>query len=138
MNKITQKIILSFAIVALGLAGYFYYQLYKIKQDPNAQAVAEAKTLVAKVSRLAVLPEGTPEVVTVLDPEALKDQSFFDGSVKGDKVLIYAQAKKAFLYSVSLKKIINITTLNPDAIGQKVQNQTIQTEPTIQTEAKKN
>jgi len=101
------------AILALALAGYFYSQVRVLKTNPQAVAQQEVDALVAKVSKLVVLPAGeTPTVATVSDPEALKDQPFFALSVKGDKVLIYAQAKKAILYSVTLNKIIDVAPLN--------------------------
>ena len=100
-------------IIAIALAGYFYYELYKLRQNPQTQAEQEVKDLTARVGRLAVLPTGeTPTIATVSDPEALKDQPFFANAVKGDKVLIYAQAKKAYLYSVVLDKIIDVAPLN--------------------------
>ncbi len=106
------KIAIIIAVLAIGAAGYFYYQLYKMKQDPNATARREATELVAKVSKLVVLPEEVPTVATVSDTEALKDQAFFKNAKQGDKVLIYAQAKKAILYSVELNKILEVAPLN--------------------------
>lgn len=109
----SSKIAIIIAILAIGAAGYFYYELYKMKQDPNAQARKEVNTLVAKVSKLVVLPEGeTPTVATVSDVEALKEQVFFKNAQQGDKVLIYAQARKAVLYSVELNKILEVAPLN--------------------------
>lgn len=105
------------ALLALALAGYFYYQLSLVKQNPQVVAQEETADLVAKVSKLVALPEGeTPTIATVADPEALKDQAFFALAQKGDKVLIYAQAKKAILYSVTMNKILEIAPLN---IGDK-------------------
>lgn len=110
--------ILAIAILASALAGYFYYQLYLIKQNPQIVSQEETADLVNKVSALIVLPEGeTPTIATVSDPEALKDQIFFAQAEKGDKVLIYAQAKKAILYSVTLNKILEVAPLN---IGEKI------------------
>lgn len=110
------KLAVIIAVLAIGAAGYFYYELYKMKQDPAAQARKEAMELVSKVSKLVVLPEGeVPTIATVSDPEALKSQTFFSGAVQGDKVLIYAEAKKAILYSVSQNKILEVAPLN---IGQ--------------------
>ena len=101
------------AVVAIIAAGYLYSQVRVLKQNPQAVAQKEVADLVAKVGRLVVLPEGeSPTVATVSDPEALKDQAFFAKAVQGDKVLIYAQAKKAVLYSVSLKKVIDVAPLN--------------------------
>lgn len=101
------------AIVALGLAGYFYSQVRTLKQDPQALAQKEVALFVDKIGKLLVLPaDETPTLATVSDPEALKDQAFFAGAQKGDKVLIYAGAKKAILYSVTLNKVIDVAPLN--------------------------
>ena len=101
------------AVVALALAGYFYSQIRTLKQDPQILAQKEVAELVAKVGKLVVLPaDETPTVATVSDPEALKDQAFFASAQKGDKVLIYAEAKKAILYSVVMNKIIDVAPLN--------------------------
>src|SRR5437773_9402672 len=106
-QRIFQVIVPVIAVAALLLAGYFYMQVRKLEQNPQAVAQQESNDLIAKVSKLIVLPSGeAPTVATVSDPEALKDQPFFASAHKGDKVLIYAQAKKAILYSVALNKII--------------------------------
>jgi hypothetical protein len=100
-------------LVAIVAAGYFYWQLRELKMNPQAVAEKEAQALVAKVGRLIVLPEGeTPTVATVSDPQALKDQVFFAKASAGDKVLIFTTAKKAFLYSVTLNKILEVAPLN--------------------------
>lgn len=113
------------AVCSIVLAGYFYYQLHIAKQNPEAAIQKETTELVNKISQLIVLPEGeTPTLATVSDPEALKDQAFFANAQKGDKVLIYAQAKKAVLYSVTLDKILEVAPLN---IGDK----TIKNSPSV-------
>ncbi len=100
-------------IVLLATSIYFGYQYYILSQDPQAAAQSEVKRLVSEVSRLVVLPEGeTPTVATVSDPEALKAQPFFSGSLKDDKVLIYTKAQKAILYRPSINKIIQIAPIN--------------------------
>lgn len=112
-NKFMRITVPVIAVVAILLAGYFYMQVRDLKKDPNLAAQKEAVALVEKVGKLIVLPAGEiPTVAIVSDPEALKDQPFFANAVKGDKVLIYAEAKKAVLYSVSMNKIIDVAPLN--------------------------
>ncbi len=112
-QKIIDRLVLLIAVVAVAAAAYFYYNWNLLRQNPQAVAQQETTELVAKIGRLVVLPaEEVPTIATVSDPEALKDQTFFANSQKGDKVLIYAQAKKAVLYSVSLNKILGIAPLN--------------------------
>lgn len=101
------------AIIAILLAVFFYYKYYQLQKNPVVASQQEVQSLVAKVGKLVLLPEGeTPTIATVSDPEALKDQPFFTNAVKGDKVLIYPQAKKAILYSVSMNKVIETAPLN--------------------------
>lgn len=101
------------AVVALLLAVFFYYKYYQLQKNPVVASQQEVQSLVAKVGKLVLLPEGeTPTIATVSDPDALKDQTFFAKAVKGDKVLIYPQAKKAILYSVSMNKVIETAPLN--------------------------
>lgn len=112
-QRVYRVIIPVIAILAIAAAGYFYWQVRILKQDPQVVAQQEVASLVAKVGRLVVLPaDETPTVATVSDPEALKDQAFFAKAEKGDKVLIYTTAKKAILYSVTMNKIIDVAPLN--------------------------
>jgi hypothetical protein len=65
------------------------------------------------VGLLIVLPKNeTPTIATVSDPSVLKNQAFFVDAKKGDKVLIYTNAKKAILYDPVIKKIINVAPVN--------------------------
>ncbi len=135
-QKFMSVIVPVIAVVALILAGSFYMQLKKLKQTPQAQAQVEAAELTAKVGRLIVLPAGeTPTIATVSDPAALKDQAFFANAQKGDKVLIYAQAKKAILYSPTLNKIIDVAPLN---IGANATTNSVTPPATTSTTTKKN
>lgn len=112
-QKVIYRVVILIAVVAVVFGAYFFYQWRLIKQNPQAVVQQEVNDLVAKVSRLIVLPTSeVPTVATVSDLTALKDQAFFVNAQKGDKVLIYAQAKKAILYSVSLNKIIDVAPLN--------------------------
>jgi hypothetical protein len=99
-------------LAALAAAGYLYYQNQMLRSNPQNAAQKEVTELVSKVSKLIVLPNEAPTVATVSDPEKLKDQAFFASAEKGDKVLIYTQAKKAYLFSVRLNKILEVAPLN--------------------------
>jgi hypothetical protein len=106
--------IIAVLLIIGGMAGttyYFYNKYQKVKKDPNIISQEETTWLVEKVSKLMVLPFGTPTVATVLDKEKLKDQAFFNNSENGDKILVFMDAKKAILYRPSLNKIIEISPL---------------------------
>ena len=102
-------------LIVLGTGGYFLYQKTQNQTSTNPQQSAqeEIKKLVAEVGNLIALPEGEdPTVATVSDVDKLKNQPFFAKAKNGDKVLIYTQSRKAYLYDPSSKKIIEVAPLN--------------------------
>ncbi|KKT35428.1 MAG: hypothetical protein UX12_C0031G0009 [Candidatus Collierbacteria bacterium GW2011_GWC1_45_47] len=99
----------------------YYYNSYhslktevaQLKLDPQEKAKAETKALVAQVSKLVVLPTGEePVVATVTDKEKLKDQPVFEKAENGDKILIYGNAKKAYIYSPSKNVVVDVIPVN--------------------------
>ena len=122
MNKINKCIVVLgiVTIASLGSASYFFNKYQQIKANPQKIAQDEVKALVAKVGQLVVLPEGEdPTVATVSHPEKLKDQAFFAHAKKGDKVLIYAQAKRAYLYDPVANKLVDVAPINIGAATDK-------------------
>lgn len=107
------SVLLGFLLLLVGVAaGNYYYQYQLVKNDPQKVVQEESQALVAAVSKLIVLPEGEqPTIATVSDPEALKGQAFFAKAKKGDKVLIYTNARKAILYDPVAQKIVEVAPL---------------------------
>ena len=109
---------LFFAVAALfilsaGLAIYFFFQVRSLRANPQQVAEKEVQAIVARVGKLMVLPQDEiPTMATILDPAELVDQPFFASAQKGDKVLLYTNAKKAILYSPSQDKIIDVAPVN--------------------------
>ena len=120
LNKIREyakqhvlTILAAVVFVSFGSVYYFYGEYSTLKQNPNKLTQEETIKLVAKVSKLIVLPEGEiPTIATVADPEKLQSQPFFAKAKKGDKVLIYANAKRAILYDVEGNKILEVAPIN--------------------------
>lgn len=112
----------------------FYRQSAKLKQDPQKAAQESTQELVAKVSKLIVLPAGeTPTVATVTDPTKLKaEQPFFANATMGDKVLIYTGARKAYMYNPTKNIIVEVA---PVSIGNPAP--AAQQQPVAPTEAPK-
>jgi hypothetical protein len=106
-------VMLVIIITSLLFGGYFYYQFRKLKSNPNAQVEKEAQDLLSQVAKIYLIPTGEePTIATVSDPNALKNQSFFTQSQKGDKVLIFTKAGRAVLYRPSIDKIIETAPIN--------------------------
>ena len=81
----------------------------------NAEAAQEAADVIKAVGELIMLPEDEePTVATVTDPTKLKDQAFFANAKTGHKVLIYTQARKAFLYDPEANKLVEVAPITTD------------------------
>ncbi len=89
-----------------------YGQIKALKSDPAYTASKETASLIAAVGRLMVLPDETPTIATVDDMDKLKGQAFFANAKKGDKVLIFTNAKKAVLYDPVADKIVESAPLS--------------------------
>ncbi len=105
------------AIVGLGIYQYVRLrkELAELRNNPQKiqeLARSEQKTLIEKIGKLITLPiDEQPTIATVTDSERLKNQPFFAKALNGDKVLLYANAKKAILYRPSVDKIIEVAPI---------------------------
>ena len=111
-SKKTLAILMAVIVVLFITSAVLLMQYLQIKADPQKAAAAEIQKLVATVGQLILLPSETPTVATVVDPAQLKDQAFFANATKGDKLLIYTNAKKAILYDPVQNKIIEVAPIN--------------------------
>jgi hypothetical protein len=104
------------ALVGVGGVGYQKYSaLQKENQrlaNPQAAAEDEANRLKQEVGALIELPNENPTIATVVDVEKLKNQTFFANAQNGDRVLLFASAKKAVLYRPTTKKIVEVAPIN--------------------------
>lgn len=76
----------------------------------------DAGNVIAAVNKLILLPtDEEPTIATVSDPSKLSDQPFFNNSKVGDKVLIYQKARKAYLYSVTDNRLVDVA---PITVGE--------------------
>jgi hypothetical protein len=106
-------LIFLFFLIVAGIALGFFYKSDLSYKNPELVAESESRTLAEAVGKLIVLPtDELPTIATVSDPEALKDQVFFAEAKRGDKVLIFTNAKKAILYDPVANKIVNVAPVN--------------------------
>lgn len=95
--------------LALGAAGYFYYQYTNTAQVAEAR---EIKELATKIGAVIALPEQeTPTLATVTNKDKLDNQPFFQKAENGDKILIYTNAGQVVLYRPATGKVIDMTTV---------------------------
>lgn len=96
-------------------------QIKLLQRTPQQLAKEEVQGLVGKMSKLVVLPEGEePTLATVADKEKLKSQPAFAKAENGDKILIYVGARKAYIYSPSKNKIVDVVAVNIESSAQPV------------------
>ncbi len=134
-KKIGTIVMLLVTIIAVGVAGYSSYQLYKIKSPGYQQKMIEEQTKknIKEVGRLIELPDGTPQIAIVSDVESLKKtQPFFARSKNGDRLFIYAD--EAILYRPSLDKIISVAPVSHEQPKSAPKQQEITTPPDITAE----
>jgi len=113
MNKYNQKgsklipVIIAVAILlAAGFGGYYYYN-NKNKTLSDDKEIARLEKV---IGQLITLPTGEkPVLATIKDAATLSaQQPFFAGVQNGDKLLVYSQARKAFIYSDATGKLVNV------------------------------
>lgn len=132
--KLNLSYVLIFILAAVLLGGgYLGYQkidsLEQEKQqlsDPQEAARLETQRIKEQVAQLIDVPsDEDPTIASVVDASKLSGQAFFANAQNGDKVIMYAQAKKAILYRPSTDKIIEVAPIN---IGEN-QNSKSQSNP---------
>lgn len=113
--KLFFPIVAIIAILAI-VAGIYFFNQYQKAQKllDNSQQLSteEAGKVIDSVGKLIELPAGKPTLATVSDINKLKTQPFFARAQNGDKVLIYADAKKAIIWRPSTNKIIEVSNVN--------------------------
>lgn len=113
INKFIFPVLIVVLVGVMGSALYFYQKTSALKADPNSVAQKETVDLVAKVGKLILLPEGeTPTIATVSDPSKLASQPFFAKAKIGDQVLLYQNARIAYLYDPTNNKILEVAPIN--------------------------
>ena len=118
INK-ERVIVVLIILVIIIIGGFVYFKNQKPKNQPSQppslieQREKENKDLIEKIGKLILLPSGEqPTIATVSDKSQLSTQPFFTNALDGDKVLVYANAKKAILYRPSTNKIIEVAPVN--------------------------
>jgi len=116
IQKHAIKLLVFFSILIVVLLILLFKFLFFNKDNFES----EVSVLVEKVGTHMFLPVGEiPSVATVSEPEKLQGQEFFSQAKKGDKVLIYSNAKKAILYDPNADKIV---TIAPIFLDPKLEN----------------
>jgi UPF0288 family protein (methanogenesis marker protein 3) len=111
MNETHQRILGAVLSVVVVVVGSAYLITQKQRSSSEYAANAETRDLVAAVGKLVSLPSGEPKIRTVTDVSELKKHSFFAQVQLGDRVLLYAEAGKAFIYNPRSNRIVQTVNL---------------------------
>lgn len=141
-GKLPLVIVLAGTLVVLGGGAFGYRQYMALRAEnqrlanPETAQESEANKLKEQVGKLIELPNENPTVATVVDVEKLKSQPFFTSAQNGDRVLIFAEAKKAVLYRPGTNKIVEVAPINiGDNTGTTAGATTTQPTPTTTPKA---
>ena len=115
LRIIFSRLILLALIGSVAALGYFYYQTRQEVRRLSGiagfdeLAKREVEKVVEALGKLAVLPDEEPVLTTVTDKDALRKQSdFYKNAENGDKIIVYPNAKVAYIYSPAINKIVNV------------------------------
>lgn len=107
--------ILALLVIFAGAAGFFFWKYLQAKDNTVATSDQQSTEIIESVNKLYKLPTGEePSVAEVKDKEQLAGREFFKDVENGDYILIYSEAKQAFLYRKSENRLINVAPVNID------------------------
>lgn len=96
-------------------------EVQKLSTIQGQQELNKTQTnqLLGEMRAIIVLPSGEdPVVATITDINQLKDKEFYKDAQNGDRVVVFPNAKKAYIYRPSTKTIINVGAFQADAAAQ--------------------
>lgn len=124
-------------VIASAGAAFYFHRQYKsaVMKTPES----EIETITKEIGKTVDLPQGeAPTLATVTDKEKVKDQPFFARAENGDKVLIYTNAKKAYLFRPATKRIIEVTTLSENTGAEQQAHPAESSQEIVQTQVEQN
>jgi hypothetical protein len=88
----------------------------ELKQTTTPEQAAQAETIIKGLAKHILLPEQTPQVMQIMNPdELIQKDPFFAGSQSGDVLLIYKTVGKAIIYSPGRDIIVNVGPVQVEA-----------------------
>lgn len=107
-RKIVSTIVLVLLVSTVGLCAFFYVQYHNaLKNNPNA----ERDRIVTSIGKVIELPDEQPVFSTVQNNAKLANPTLRQRAKNGDKLLIYAVAKRLIIYRPSTHKVVDLLTI---------------------------
>ena len=103
------------SIILIASLSFAAYYIYKNNFDKEYIVKKESNSLLEKVGKLTILPQGEePVIATVKDIEKLKAQPFFINAQNGDTLIAYTKSLTAIIYRESENKIVSMGPIYDD------------------------
>ncbi len=113
------KILLILLLASAIFFAFAFYTYWSVAQKADkisennkqsSQLTKNSQALIEKVGRLILLPKNEPPSIATINNVAQlqKDQPFYKDARNGDVMLIYFQAKKAYIYNPEANVIVNV------------------------------
>lgn len=114
-SKVLFMFFFAVGAVIMGMVGIWYYHSVKTElqqtlsgQNQQQKILQEKQETVAALKNLILVPDEEPVIATITDGEYLaKTSNFYKDAQKGDLLVLFPQAKKAFIYRPSSKVLVN-------------------------------
>lgn len=71
----------------------------------------ERQQIISKIEHVVLLPNEDPSLSTVVDSTKFTNQTLRDRAKNGDKLLIYAEAKRLVIYRPATQKVVDLLTI---------------------------
>jgi hypothetical protein len=130
-SKVSPLVFTNVALVVVIVGMVSWYGWTQFQAKTTAPTEVDVAKVMKQVGKHILLPDEQPTLATVTDVEKVKQQPFFARAQNGDQVLLFAQAKKAYLFRPVSDQLVEVAPLNlgetpsnsaPDATTQSTQN----------------
>lgn len=104
-------IIVILLLIITTMTSIFLFYKLKITKSESKEEISNL-SIEEKVSKLIFLPKNeSPTILEISSLEQIKNEPFFANAIIGDIVLVYVDARKAFIYRESENKIVDLAPL---------------------------
>lgn len=106
-------VILGLLLVLVLLAAVVFFVKYR--QAVNNNPTTQRDHLLKEIGQDIALPKETPTISTVLDASKITNPTLAAQAQNGDKLLVYANAKRLIVYRPSSRKVVDILSIQAPA-----------------------
>jgi uncharacterized protein HemX len=111
-------LLLLLLIAAVGASAFWFV---KYREAVNSNPAKERQKIIQTIGQAVMLPAEEPELSTVTNTAKLTNQTLKTRAKNGDKLLVYAKAKRLIIYRPSNGKVVDMLTIQQqtaDVAGQ--------------------